>query len=248
MMEAGENGLMSIRTETQPKKVEPGWLTLETPNGDEKIACDVIVARLGSVAPRGFVESMGIEFTGPDREAFPKLSPTFESTVPGIFVIGALAGYPLIKHCMNQGYDVVEFLNGNTTLKPADEPILAGKFAALPGQRSVTEWLDLFGSRIEIFRDISALQLRELMLDSDVQAFTKGQAVFERNEPGSSLFAIAQGSVLVEVSKDDPGITVPIREGSIFGEVGLISGRRRGATIRAANDLIVVELSRAAAP
>src|SRR3546814_5137704 len=29
------------------------------------------------------------------------------------------------------------------------------------------------------------LQLRELMLDSDVQAFTKGQAVFERNEPGS---------------------------------------------------------------
>src|SRR3546814_11517479 len=91
MMEAGENGFMSIRTETQPKKVERGWLTLETPNGDEKIECDVIVARLGSVAPRGFVESMGIEFTGPDREAFPKLSPTFESTVPGIFVIGALA-------------------------------------------------------------------------------------------------------------------------------------------------------------
>jgi hypothetical protein len=40
-------------------------------------------------------------------------------------VIGALAGYPLIKHCMNQGYDVVEFINGNTALKPADEPILA---------------------------------------------------------------------------------------------------------------------------
>src|SRR3546814_11276320 len=80
-----------------PKKVEPGWLTLDTPDGDEKIACDVIVARLGSVAPRGFVESMGIEFTGPDREAFPKLSPTFESPVPGIFVLGALAGYPLIK-------------------------------------------------------------------------------------------------------------------------------------------------------
>src|SRR3546814_20345388 len=59
-----------------PKKVEPGWLTLDTPDGDEKIACDVIVARLGSVAPRGFVELMGIEFTGPDREAFTKLSPT----------------------------------------------------------------------------------------------------------------------------------------------------------------------------
>src|SRR3546814_18902121 len=91
MMEAGENGFMSIRTETQPKKVERGWLTLETPTGDEKIECDVIVAQLGSVAPRGFVESMGIEFTGPAREAFPKLSPTFESPVPRIFVIGAPA-------------------------------------------------------------------------------------------------------------------------------------------------------------
>src|SRR3546814_5844997 len=109
---------------------------------DEKIACDVIVARLGSVAPRGCVESMGIEFTGPDREAFPKLSPTFESTVPGIFVIGALAGYPLIKHCMNQGYDVVEFINGNSGLTPADEKDLAAIFAGLPQKKSASEWLD----------------------------------------------------------------------------------------------------------
>src|SRR3546814_19165004 len=88
-----------------------------TPGGEERIACDTIVARLGSVAPRAFVESMGIEFTGPDREAFPKLSPTFETSVPGLYVIGALAGYPLIKHCMNQGYDVVEFINGNRDRK-----------------------------------------------------------------------------------------------------------------------------------
>src|SRR3546814_5942041 len=84
-MDAGENGAIDIRTETQPRLVEDGWMTLETPNGDERIACDVIVARLGSVAPRAFVEAMGIEFSGPDREAFPKLSPTFETTVPGIY-------------------------------------------------------------------------------------------------------------------------------------------------------------------
>jgi cGMP-dependent protein kinase 2 len=35
--------------------------------------------------------------------------------------------------------------------------------------------------------------------------------------------------------------------GSIFGEVGLISGRRRGATIRAGSDCILVEISRTAA-
>src|SRR6185369_3955785 len=104
-----------------------------------------------------------------------------------------------------------------------------------------------FGSRIEIFRELSTLQLRELMLDSDVRAFAPGEAVFERNEPGSSLFCIAEGAVGVGVNPADPSITVPIGEGSIFGEVGLISGRRRGATVRSTAPLIVVELSRNAA-
>jgi len=244
LMEAGENGAINIRTETQPKLVEEGWLTLETPTGDEKIQCDLIVARLGSVAPRAFVESMGIEFTGPDREAFPKLSPTFETTVPGIYVIGALAGYPLIKHCMNQGYDVVEFINGNTALTPADEKDLAAIFADLPERKSVSEWLEFLRTRVRIFAEVSPLQMREFMLDSKVAFYPKDEVVFEKDEPGSSLFAIAEGHALVEVA---PGVTVPIEQGSIFGEVGLISGRKRGATIRAGEDSIFVEVSRTAA-
>jgi len=251
LQEAAAAGRVAIRLETTPAEVRMtengGELLLDTRDGQETIPCDRIIARMGSAAPRAFVEACGIEFTSPDREAFPVLSPVFETTRPGIHVIGALAGYPLIKHCMNQGYDVVEFLNGNTALKPADEPILAEKFAALPGQRSVDEWLALFGSRIEIFRELSTLQLRELMLDSEVRAYAAGEAVFNRNEPGSSLFCIAAGTVAVEVNPADPSITVPIGEGSIFGEVGLISGRRRGATVRASAPLIAVELSRNAA-
>ena len=117
--EAAEQGRITIRLETTPAEVRPGELLLETRDGEESIQCDRIIARMGSAAPRAFVESCGIEFSSADREAFPKLSPVFESTKPGIFVIGALAGYPLIKHCMNQGHDVVEFINGNRTLKPA---------------------------------------------------------------------------------------------------------------------------------
>jgi cGMP-dependent protein kinase 2 len=244
MMEAADNGLMTIRTETQPKKVEAGWLTLDTPDGETRIACDVIVARLGSVAPRGFVEAMGIEFTGPDREAFPKLSPTFESSVEGIFVIGALAGYPLIKHCMNQGYDVAEFINGNVGLTPADEKDLAAIFAGLPQKKSVSQWLEYFRERISIFHDVSPLQMREFMLDSRAAFYRKGEVVFEKGDTGSSLFAIADGFAEVEIS---PTFRVPIEQGSIFGEVGLISGRKRGATIRAGADAIFVEVTRTAA-
>ncbi len=244
MMDAADNGLMTIRTETQPKKVEAGWLTLDTPDGEERTACDVIVARLGSVAPRAFVESMGIEFTGPDREAFPKLSPTFETSVDGIFVIGALAGYPLIKHCMNQGYDVAEFINGNADLTPADEKDLAAIFAGLPQRKTVSAWLEYFRQNISIFHDVSPLQMREFMLDSRATFYAKGEVVFEKGDPGSSLFAIADGFAEVEVA---PNVRIPIEQGSIFGEVGLISGRKRGATILAGADSIFVEVTRTAA-
>jgi cGMP-dependent protein kinase 2 len=252
LMEMGSTGGMIVRTETSPKSVEPGWLTLETPTGDVRVECDVIIARLGSVAPRAFVEGLGIEFSSPDREAFPKLSPQFESTAPGIFVIGALAGYPLIKHCMNQGYDVVEYIRTQIagepfTLPPADEKLLVKVFDGLPGNRSVAEWLNFLRERVRIFADVSPLQMREFMLDSQVNFVRKGDVVFEGGDPGTSLFAIADGSVEVQIDPNDRSKVVPIETGSIFGEVGLISGRKRGATIRAGSDAILVEVSRTAA-
>ena len=242
--QAEQEGRLIVRRETSPAEVRPGELVLDTRDGQETIRCDRIIARTGSQPPRGFVEACGIEFTSEERSAFPRLSPSFETTKQGIHVIGALAGYPLIKHCMNQGYDVIEFLNGNRDLKPADEPILAEKFARLPGKYSVDEWLDLFGKNITILKELSPLQLRELMLDSKVHAFASGEVIFARNDPGSSMFAICQGSVAVETNPLDPSVTVAIEQGSIFGEVGLISGRRRGATIRAAEPVVAIEFSR----
>lgn len=247
LLSARDSGRMTVMSETQASLVEPGWVTLETPQGASRVKCDRIIARMGSAPPRKFVEDAGIAFTSEARTAFPQLSPTFETTVPGLYVIGALAGYPLIKHCMNQGHDVVEYINGATDLKPADEPILEAKLAGLPGKMSVSEWLEFLRARVEILHGLSPLQMREFLLDSDVRAFHAGDAIFERNGIGTSLFGIAQGSVKVEVDPKNPKITVPIQQGSIFGEVGLISGRRRGATIRAGEDCIVVEIPRTAA-
>ena len=264
-------GRVTILRETTAQKIEKGWITFDTRDGELRSRCDRVIARMGSAPPRAFVEGCcaefeekddprnpgrkvkgvvagtGVQFSSADRVSYPKLSPSFESTVPGIFVIGALAGYPLIKHCMNQGYDVVEFINGNTELKPADEPILEQKFAGLPGRRSVEEWLEFLRTNVAILEGVSPLQMREFMLDSKVTHYPAGEVIFERSAPGSSLFGIAQGSVLVEVDPRDRSKVVPIGAGSIFGEVGLISGRRRGATVRAGEDAIVVEISRLAA-
>jgi len=234
---------MNVITDSSPNRIEPGHVVLDTRDGEARIKCDRIIARMGSAAPRKFIEECGIEFTSADREAFPKLSPQFETTNPGIYVIGALAGYPLIKHCMNQGYDIVEFINGNLALKPADEPILEGKFVNLPQKKSVDEWLEFIRTNVTILNDLSPLQMREFMLDSDVRAYRKNDIIFEKNAPGSSLFCIAQGSVDIPLPDGrSTGIVIP--EGSIFGEVGLVSGRRRGSTIRSIADTIVVEIPR----
>jgi cGMP-dependent protein kinase 2 len=247
LMAARDAGRISTLVSASPSKVEPGFITVDTPEGAARLPCDRIIARLGSSPPRKFVEGIGAKFASDSPSAFPQLSPTFETTVPGLYVIGALAGYPLIKHCMNQGHDVVEFIEGNTTLKPADEPILEAKLKGLPGRRGVADWLEFLRSEVEILRGLSPLQMREFLLDSEVRAYRKGEVIFERNDVGSSLFGIASGSVRVEVNAKDPSITVPIGAGSIFGEVGLISGRRRGATIRAGEDAVVIEIPRTAA-
>jgi CRP-like cAMP-binding protein/Fe-S-cluster-containing hydrogenase component 2/thioredoxin reductase len=271
LLAAEAAGRVTVLRETTTQRIDKGWITFDTRDGELRARCDRVIARMGSAPPRAFVEGCcaefeekddprnpgrkvkgvvagtGVQFSSADRVSYPKLSPSFESTVPGIFVIGALAGYPLIKHCMNQGYDVVEFINGNRELKPADEPILEKKFASLPGSRSVEEWLEFLRTNVAILEGVSPLQMREFMLDSKVTYYPAGEVIFERNAPGSSLFGIAQGSVHVEIDPRDRSRIVPIGAGSIFGEVGLISGRRRGATVRAGEDAIVVEISRLAA-
>ncbi|TAK97987.1 MAG: FAD-binding protein, partial [Rhodospirillaceae bacterium] len=91
-----------------PLKIEPDALILETAEGQARVACDRIIARLGASAPRKFVESCGVVFPSEDPSALPEVSNKYESNVPGLYIIGALGGYPLIKQAMNQGYEVVE--------------------------------------------------------------------------------------------------------------------------------------------
>jgi len=247
LMVAKDSGRLNVINLATTSSIEQGWINIDVKDGTDRLPCDRVIARIGSAPPRKFVESCGVEFASDDRLAFPLLSDSFETSVSGLYVIGALAGYPLIKHCMNQGYDVVEHICGNTELKPADEPLLQEKFNTLPGNNTVNEWLTYLRENIDIFRPLSILQMREFMLDSKVSYRTSGDVIFNRNDIGSSLFSIANGSVNVHINAGDESVTVPISTGKIFGETGLISGRRRNAMITVAQDCILVETPRNAA-
>src|SRR3546814_1083006 len=133
---------------------------------------------------------------------------------------------------MNQGYEVVECVRGNLDLKPADEPLLEEKLAALPGV-SVSDFLAAVRSNVPLFAELNPLLLRELMLDSTVHRKQPGEAIFERNDYTNSFYTIVEGEVAIAIDTSDPSIVVKLGKGEFFGEMGLISGRRRTATVQA---------------
>ena len=161
-----ETSIKSV-TQTAAPGAPPLTVVLQTAAGEKTLACHRIIARLGAIPPRKFVESIGIRFPNERSDAIPGLSRHYESNVPGVYIIGSLAGYPLIKQAMNQGYDVVEFIHGND-LEPADHPLLEYQFHGLPFERPVDEMLERFQALIPMFRQMNALAFRELIIESDV--------------------------------------------------------------------------------
>ena len=168
------NARLHCLYKTQTKEIRTGdgkrlLVILETPEGPLEIQADRIISRLGAIPPRDFVEAAGVVFPNAKAEAIPELSRQYESNVAGLYIIGSLAGYPLIKQAMNQGHDVVEFIYGND-IRPADHPLLEYQFHGLPFERAVEELLELFQRRIPMFRQLNALTFRELIIESNVIA------------------------------------------------------------------------------
>jgi CRP-like cAMP-binding protein/Fe-S-cluster-containing hydrogenase component 2/thioredoxin reductase len=164
-------GRVSCLYESRVKSIvqrPAGGLTvgLDTPTGRVEIECERMIARLGADPPRKFVESLGIQFPNERPDSIPQLSKRYESNVPGIFVVGSLAGYPLIKQAMNQGYDVAEYIYGNRTLKPIDQQLIEWQFGGIPFFNDADAALERFKNKVPMFREMNALAFRELVIES----------------------------------------------------------------------------------
>ena len=216
---------------------------IKTKDGTSEVLCDRIVARLGALPPRNFVEACGVVFPSDDPAAVPSVSPRYESNVAGLYIIGALAGYPLIKQCINQGYEVVEFICGRE-VEPADEGLLRAKFAGVQGLTKVNLAIVQIRSNIPLFAGLTPLQLREFLLDSDIRTPAPGEVVVQFNDYTNTFFSVLRGAVYIQIDPDDAGNTVKLGVGKFFGEMSLISGRRRSATIVAGQDCVLIETPR----
>ncbi|HEX5628645.1 MAG TPA: cyclic nucleotide-binding domain-containing protein [Usitatibacteraceae bacterium] len=248
VLDAIKEGRVEIRYGTSAAKVErtggevPLRFHVKSPDGPDAIECHRIIARLGGIPPRKLVESFGVKFPSADPNAVPALTDTYESNVKGLYIVGALGGYPLIKQAMNQGYEVVESALGRA-VEPADEPLLAKKFAGFSRTKSVAQVLDVIQQEVPLLSGINRLQLREFMLESELRTPREGEVLFERNDYTNSFYMVVGGQVLVE---GDGGKFFPLGAGEFFGELGLISGRRRSSTVRAGANCVLVESPRRA--
>ncbi|MGA8147324.1 MAG: NAD(P)-binding domain-containing protein [Gallionellaceae bacterium] len=178
---------------------ENGFLlkfVVKTPEGAETIDCHRVIARLGAIPPRKLVESFGVKFPNSDMTSVPELSEQYESNVPGLYIVGALGGYPLIKQALNQGYEVIEYIL-DRSVAPADEPLLKQKIASFNASCSVSEGLAIIRRNVPILACLAALQLRELLIESNVSTPGPGDIIFKHNDYSNSFFRLWRGNSLL---------------------------------------------------
>lgn len=230
-------------------------VTLATSDGEVEVPAELVIGRLGAIPPRKFLQDIGIEFPSEDLASVPRVSDHYGSNIPGIHLVGAIVGYPLIKNCMNQGFEVVEYLLGHD-VTPADEALLVEKFADVHG--SVSEIVERIRSTVPLFEPLSAIQLREFLVESNFRSFRPNQKVYERNSYSTEFYAILEGEVEVMEPDSDAdretdrfegevnAHSILLGQGAFFGEGSLISGRRRSRAVRAIAPSVLIEIPRSA--
>jgi CRP-like cAMP-binding protein/Fe-S-cluster-containing hydrogenase component 2/thioredoxin reductase len=236
------SGEVTCFYDSAPKRVEPGRLWLDTASGVVEVPCDRLIARLGADPPRRFLQSIGLVFPSDDPAAVPVVSEHYESNVPGLYLVGALAGYPLIKQAMNQGYEVVERILGHAC-EPADEQLIMQRIGPLR-TRTVAEAVSRILQITPSLHTLSRMRVRELLLDSTTHAPAAGSVVFERNDYSNNVYFVLEGSVDVLFSEDDPSLRSTLGPGDYFGESGMISGRRRDHRVLAGPGCVLLEVNR----
>lgn len=249
LTEARQKGALDWLLQTTPKAIDrntngefPITLVVNTPDGVERIPCHRVIARLGALPSRPLLESFGVTFQTPDLTALPQLSPKYETNVPGLYIIGALAGYPLIKQGINQGYEVIEYILGNP-VEPADAALLREKFANFCADQDIDAALAKIQRTVPLLAQLNTLQLREMVLESRVLLPEPGDIIFKRNDYSTTFFSIVEGELDVLIDEDEMPDAL-LKAGEFFGEMALVSGRRRAGTVRARTRCVLIETPR----
>ena len=95
---------------------------------------------------------------------------------------------------------------------------------------------------------------REVLTDAEIDMlaararfidFPKGATPIEEDGPGHSMFVIVSGMVSVTIGGEDEPVAT-LGPGDIFGEMSLLTGARRSATVTALEPVRTIEVNKQA--
>jgi len=100
-------------------------------------------------------------------------------------------------------------------------------------------------SRVELLGALSAEELDTLTSRIETRRFREGETLIRRGDAGESMFVLVEGLVYVFAENDGTEVRVAqIVPGQFFGEMSLLTGEARSATVTAASDTIAYEITK----
>jgi CRP-like cAMP-binding protein len=100
-------------------------------------------------------------------------------------------------------------------------------------------------ARVPLFADLSSRDLRRVAGLAEETWFNAGRVIVEEGQPGSSFYVILDGEA--RVTKGRSGrVLSRLKPGDHFGEMALLDGQPRSATVIAETSLDAIRIKRAA--
>ncbi len=100
-------------------------------------------------------------------------------------------------------------------------------------------------SRMDLMAHLTRDELNALSDRVEARDYVSGEVIFERGDEGTALYLLVEGiaEATVEMNDDGPA-AAKIEPGQAFGEMSLLTGAPRAATVRALTDIHALEIRR----
>lgn len=101
--------------------------------------------------------------------------------------------------------------------------------------------------RSKLFSALEAQARRDVESDLELITLRGGEVLFRQGDPGDALYLVIGGRLRVVVQQDAGGerVLAELGRGETVGEMAILGGERRGATVYAIRDTNLARLSRA---
>lgn len=114
------------------------------------------------------------------------------------------------------------------------------KMPNVPYERERKKLLEIL-EKIDIFNPLSEDDIKLLVNKANFLVYAKGETIVRENEEGSSLFVIIDGEVNVLINNH---LIAKLKNNDFFGEMSLLSGAKRNATVTANTECLLVEIDK----